>query len=74
MVLAVAVAGPVLAAVAELARAVVIAVVAVVVLAAIGGAAFVAYRLRHRPPRALPWRVDEGSQAPVRASHLRAVE
>ena len=56
-VLAVLIAGPVAAAVAELARAVVVIVVGVVVLAAIGGTVVVALRLRHGTPRALPSRV-----------------
>jgi hypothetical protein len=56
-VLAAAVAGPVMAAAADLVRAVVIIVIAAVALAAIGVAAAVALRLRHWPPRALPSRV-----------------
>jgi hypothetical protein len=57
VVLAAAVAGPVVAAVAELARAVVIIVIAVVVLAVAATVAAVALRLRDGPPRALPPRV-----------------
>ena len=51
------IAGPVAAAVTELARLVVIAVAVLGALAARGGAAFVGYRLRHGAPRALPPRV-----------------
>jgi apolipoprotein N-acyltransferase len=54
IVLAAAVAGPIVAAVTELVRLIVISVIVVVVLAVIGGAALVTLRLRHGPPRALP--------------------
>ena len=57
IVLAAAVAGPVLAAVGELLRALVIIAAVVVVLAVAATGAAVALRLRHRPPPPLPPRV-----------------
>ena len=57
IVLAAAVAGPVLAAVGELLRALVIIAMVVVVLAVAATGAAVALRLRHRPPPPLPPRV-----------------
>jgi hypothetical protein len=58
VVLAATVAGPVLAAVAELARLFAIALIAVMVLAVIAGGTAVAYRRRHGQARVLPPRVD----------------
>lgn len=79
VVLVAAIAGPVAAAAAELARIVVTIVAVVAALAVAGGAALLAYRVRHRHrPRALPSPgarvLPPGAAAPLQEPQRPAIE
>jgi hypothetical protein len=64
-VLAVAIAGPVAAAVAAVAEALVITIAVLGALVLLGGAVFAAYRVRRGPERARGWQANH-----IRVSHL----